>query len=57
MDFIDGPDGYPASRIFEGGLRSTGYTYDDMIMLPGYIDFGVAMINTEPHLTKKIKLK
>ncbi len=31
-------DGYSAKKIFN---TPTGYSYDDIIILPGYIDFNV----------------
>jgi hypothetical protein len=34
-------DGYSAKDIFQGGHGCTGYTYDDVIVLPGHINFGV----------------
>jgi len=43
-----------AKRIFS---QTTGYSYDDIILLPGFIDFGVSDVQLETQLTKKIKLK
>ncbi|EMR09098.1 inosine-5'-monophosphate dehydrogenase [Pneumocystis murina B123] len=34
-----------------------GLTYNDMIILPGYIDFEVNSVSLESHITKKIVLK
>ncbi len=37
--------------------KNTSYTYDDLILLPGYIDFPVDYVNLETDLTRHIKLK
>ena len=34
-----------------------GYTYDDLILLPGHIDFSVEDISLHTKLTKNISLK
>ena len=47
-------DGFNAEHIFD---RRTGYAYDDLIILPGYIDFPVSSINLKSKLTKNIELK
>ena len=39
--FEDGADGYALDKIMHSG-DGHAITYDDLIMLPGYIDFGVA---------------
>jgi len=39
--FEDGADGYALQQIMHSG-DGRAVTYDDLIMLPGYIDFGVA---------------
>lgn len=53
--FIDGPDGYSAAKVFESG-NPTACTYDDVIFLPGHIDFGVEQVDLTSNLTRKIKL-
>jgi len=50
-------DGHSAREIFEDRGARVGYTYDDLICLPGQITFGVADVTLESHFTKKIKLK
>ena len=35
-------DGYSASQLFS---TKTGYAYDDIIILPGFIDFSVSSID------------
>jgi IMP dehydrogenase len=43
------------SEIFDHTRYS--YSYDDLIMLPGFIDFPLEKVNLETHLTDKITLK
>jgi len=50
-------DGHSAVDIFESKIVKSGYTYDDLICLPGHIDFGVHEVVLESHFTKKIRLK
>ena len=40
-EFVDGADGYSMEAIM-GASDGHAFTYDDLIMLPGFIDFGVA---------------
>lgn len=47
--------GVPLSRIFDNTF--TSYTYDDLIMMPGFIDFGIGDIDLSCKLTKNIMLK
>ncbi|KAK9827269.1 hypothetical protein WJX81_006270 [Elliptochloris bilobata] len=46
-------DGYAAAQLFGQG---TTYTYDDVIFLPGHIDFAAHDVDLSTHLTKKIQL-
>ena len=55
-DSLFGGDGYSAKEVFQSKNRATGYTYDDLIMLPGHISFGVDDIHLGTKLTKKIFL-
>uniref|UniRef100_K3WPY9 Inosine-5'-monophosphate dehydrogenase n=1 Tax=Globisporangium ultimum (strain ATCC 200006 / CBS 805.95 / DAOM BR144) TaxID=431595 RepID=K3WPY9_GLOUD len=48
-------DGFSAQQIFRDE-ESNGLTFDDIIALPGHIDFGVEAVNISSRLTKKIKL-
>lgn len=50
---MDGGDGVDAAALFEGG----GLTYDDFILLPGYIQCSLADISLESKLTRAITLK
>ena len=47
-------DGYDAKTFFSA---RQAYTYDDFILLPGHIDFGVDEVNLQTRLTRNIRLK
>lgn len=47
-------DGFSAKQLFQS---RTGYAYDDIIVLPGFINFPVSEVNLNSHLTKNIKLQ
>jgi len=49
-------DGLSAQDIF-GNKDSKGYSYDDLILLPGHIDFPTADINLSSHFSRNIALK
>jgi IMP dehydrogenase len=55
VDELD--DGYSAKDIFERGQTKSGFTYDDLILLPGHIDFAIHDVGLESFVTKKIKLR
>lgn len=46
-------DGVSAKELFGGKM---GYTYDDIILLPGHINFSVEEVNLSTKLTKNIRL-
>ena len=48
------PDGKSASELVEDG---SGFTYNDILLLPGYIDFPADKVSLESKFTKKIKLR
>jgi len=50
-------DGHSAKDVFEDKSNHSGYTYDDLICLPGHISFGVHEVSLESFFTKKIRLK
>jgi len=50
-------DGHDAKAIFETSINKSGYTYDDLIVLPGHINFGVQDVELSTRVTKKISLK
>ncbi|EPY26926.1 IMP dehydrogenase [Strigomonas culicis] len=45
-------DGVPADELF----NKEGLTYNDFIILPGFIDFGAADVNISGQFTKKVRL-
>jgi IMP dehydrogenase len=49
-------DGNSAKDIFEDPSNLVGFTYDDLICLPGHIDFGVSDVCLDTFVTRKIKL-
>jgi len=53
--FEDGPDGYSAERIFTT-TNGVAYTYDDLILMPGYIDFAVSDVSLASNFTRNIRL-
>lgn len=46
-------DGHDIVSLFQ---HANGYTYDDLILLPGHINFSTDDVELATHLTKKIKL-
>ena len=48
---VDGADGFSLNKMFEK-TNCTGYTYDDIIFLPGYIDFGTDDISLTTKVSK-----
>ena len=47
-------DGLSAGELFASGK---GLTYDDFIVLPGYIDFQASEVDLEANVTRNIKIK
>lgn len=47
-------DGLSANQLFGNGA---GLTYDDFLILPGYIDFTADSVDLSSALTRKISLK
>jgi IMP dehydrogenase len=50
-------DGFSLAQVFDGKTAHSGYTYDDIIVLPGEIDFGVEEVNLGSKVTRKITLR
>lgn len=50
----EGADGFTARKIMSQGYS---YTYDDIILLPGYIDFPTEEVELSTRLTKNISLR
>ena len=49
-------DGLSASELFDSKVHG-GLTYNDFILLPGFIDFASADVALETNITRNIKLK
>lgn len=47
-------DGLDAESVFSAGQ---GLTFDDLIILPGYIDFPSTDVRVDTHLTRNIRIK
>jgi len=54
---VSDKDGHSAADIFEDTGNFTGYTYDDLICLPGHINFGVSDVVLGSCFTRAIPLK
>ncbi len=53
----EGGDGASAKQIFcTNPVKGTAYTYDDLIVLPGFIDFAVTDIVLGGAFSRKIRL-
>jgi IMP dehydrogenase len=52
-----GACGFTAAEIFVKNKANVAYTYDDLIMMPGHIGFGLNDVEITANLTKNIKLK
>lgn len=52
-----GACGFSATDVFVKNKACVGYTYDDLIMMPGHINFGLNDVDIATNLTKNIKLK
>ncbi|PAN09423.1 hypothetical protein PAHAL_2G022200 [Panicum hallii] len=46
-------DGFPAARLFSQGVS---YTYDDVIVLPGYIHFPADAVDLSTRLSRRVPL-
>lgn len=46
--------GFPAGRLFSQGVS---YTYDDVIFLPGHIDFGAHEVDLSTRVSRNIALR
>jgi len=53
----DQVDGHSAHEIFESTLSHSGYTYDDLICMPGHISFGVSDVDLASRFTRSIRLR
>jgi IMP dehydrogenase len=53
---IASPDGLSGQELFDSKIHG-GLTYNDFLILPGYIDFSADSVCLETKITKKITLK
>lgn len=58
MNSLDDPvaDGLNAQDLMNPNI-SGGLTYNDFLILPGYVDFGADQVNLTTKITKKISIK
>jgi len=52
-----GAEGFSPTEIFIKNPGRVAYTYDDLIMMPGHIGFGLDEIDISSHITRNIKLQ
>uniref|UniRef100_A0A7S2A4Q9 Inosine-5'-monophosphate dehydrogenase n=2 Tax=Ditylum brightwellii TaxID=49249 RepID=A0A7S2A4Q9_9STRA len=52
-----GACGFTATEIFVKNPGRVAYTYDDLIMMPGHIGFGLGDVDISTNVTKNIKLQ
>lgn len=50
------PDGLTAYQLMNS-LTNGGLTYNDFLILPGFIDFPATQVSLQTRLTKKIQLQ
>lgn len=48
-------DAWTADKVFHG--KAVGYSYDDVILMPGYIDFPVDSVDLSARVSRNIRLK
>jgi IMP dehydrogenase len=49
-------DGLTAEQLFDPQF-SSGLTYNDFLVLPGFIDFPASVVSLETQITKRFKIK
>lgn len=49
--------GYSARELMESSKSHVGYAFDDLICMPGHIDFGVQEVELLSRFTRSIRLK
>lgn len=50
-------DGKSALEVFVTNNQGSGYTYDDLILMPGHIDFGVHEVALNTKISRNISLR
>jgi len=53
----EGACGFTAADVFIKNPACVAYTYDDLIVMPGHINFGLNEVDISTNVTKNIKLK
>ncbi|KAJ3316406.1 inosine-5'-monophosphate dehydrogenase [Blyttiomyces sp. JEL0837] len=53
---VSAPDGLTAEELMQSQVAG-GLTYNDFLILPGYIDFGAEIVKLETKITKRISIK
>jgi len=48
-------DGWPAGKVFDN--QATGYSYDDLVFMPGFSSFDASEVDMTGKLTKNISLR
>jgi IMP dehydrogenase len=56
IPMVDGADGYAVADLFGGRGGPVAYTYDDIILSPGYIDFSTDAVSLSSRFTRNITL-
>jgi IMP dehydrogenase len=54
--YLSGAEGYSAADIFHCSKNFIAYTYDDLVLMPSHIHFGVNEVSIESKLTRNITL-
>lgn len=52
-----GGDGYSATELFHLKKSCQAYTYDDIILMPGHINFNAGDVSLETYITKQMKIR
>jgi len=52
-----GAEGFTATQVFVKNPACVGMTYDDLIVMPGHIGFGVGDVDISSQLTRNIRLQ
>lgn len=58
LHLIEGTtEGYTSEQIFGQRQNCYAYTYDDIITLPGHINFGIEEVSLETNISRNIRIK
>eukprot|EP00392_Amoebophrya_sp_AT5.2_P003204 g3209.t1 len=53
---MDGANGWTADEVFNT-MKQSALTYDDLILMPGHIDFGVEQVDLSTRVTRNLEVK